>query len=75
MTRLEILCLIHNQAGGTIHQFNNLYGVDLLSLSDAEFNNKIQEQYRQGLYLASENEPESRDYCPDYSQSRYREDD
>lgn len=37
MNKLEILCLLHNQQGGTIHQFNEQYGKDLLALSDIDF--------------------------------------
>jgi len=29
-TTLQILCEIHSQQGGTIHQFNEKYGIDFL---------------------------------------------
>ncbi len=37
MTRLELLCLLHNQQGGTIFQFNKLYGVDFITMTEIEF--------------------------------------
>ena len=37
MTRLEILCKMHNQTGGTIHQFNSQYETDFLLMSDLMF--------------------------------------
>lgn len=37
MTRLEVLCKLHGKQGGTIHQYNVLYGVDILSLGNKEF--------------------------------------
>lgn len=37
MTRLEILCKLHNQQGGTIHDFNKTYGVDVLNLNNRNF--------------------------------------
>jgi len=37
MTRLEILCILHKQSGGTIHQFNSQYETDFLLMSDLMF--------------------------------------
>lgn len=37
MTRLEILCKLHKQQGGTIHDFNRAYNIDFLSLDKDEF--------------------------------------
>ena len=37
MTRLEILCKLHNQQGGAIHQFNQKYGMDILTLNNKAF--------------------------------------
>ena len=37
MTRLAILCQLHRQQGGTIHQFNHQYDTDFLALSEAMF--------------------------------------
>lgn len=36
-TRLEILCKVHNQAGGTIWDFNHDYGIDFLQLNNHDF--------------------------------------
>jgi hypothetical protein len=36
-TRLEILCELHGQQGGTIHQFDKQYGLDILGLSNRAF--------------------------------------
>jgi hypothetical protein len=41
MTRLEILCKAHNQQGGTIFQFEKLYKLDLLNLSEKEFRDMV----------------------------------
>lgn len=38
MTRLEVLCRLHGNTGGTIHQYNRLYGVDFRAMSDAQWN-------------------------------------
>lgn len=38
MSRLSLLCFLNNQSGGTIHQMNDKYKVDVLSLSEQEFN-------------------------------------
>lgn len=46
MTRLDVLCKLANQQGGTIFQFNTEYGIDFLALSDSEFNNWV---LREGL--------------------------
>lgn len=37
MNRLNILCKLHKQQGGTIHEFNNKYGMDILSLDNRAF--------------------------------------
>lgn len=37
MTRLEKLCELHGQQGGTIWQFNWRYGFDFLEMTDREF--------------------------------------
>lgn len=37
MTRLQILCKVHGQQGGTIWDFNHDYGVDFLELSNKDF--------------------------------------
>jgi hypothetical protein len=42
-TRLDRLCNIHKQQGGTIHQFNRQYGTDFLALTDEEFDAKTLE--------------------------------
>lgn len=36
-TKLEALCKAHAQQGGTIHQFNEQYGVNLLDISNSDF--------------------------------------
>lgn len=36
-TRLEVLCMIHKQQGGTIWDFNRRYNVDFIALSHNEF--------------------------------------
>ena len=36
-TRLDVLCEVHGQQGGTIHDFNKQYESDLLSISNKEF--------------------------------------
>lgn len=36
-TRLEILCEAHKIQGGTIFQFNRVYNVDFLSLTQSQF--------------------------------------
>ena len=36
-TRLELLCKVHNQQGGTIHQFNKQYNINFLFMSDKAF--------------------------------------
>lgn len=36
-TRLEILCDLHGQQGGTIFEFNRLYGVDFITMDEDEF--------------------------------------
>lgn len=41
MSRLADLCAVHNQQGGTIHQFNDIYKTDILNLTDSEFNQLI----------------------------------
>lgn len=38
-TRLEILCELHEQQGGTIHQFNKMYGIDFISLDEIQWVN------------------------------------
>lgn len=40
MNRLQKLCELHNQQGGTIHQFNALYGVDFITASLDELHNR-----------------------------------
>lgn len=42
MNRLEMLCVLNNQQGGTIHEFNNGFGCDFLSLTESEFKRTIQ---------------------------------
>ena len=37
MTRLEILLKLHGQQGGTIHEFNRMYKVDFLKMSENDF--------------------------------------
>lgn len=37
MTRLEVLCRMHKQQGGTIFQFNQMYGHDFISMSNWQF--------------------------------------
>ena len=37
MTRLETLCKAHDQQGGTIFQFERMYGIDFISMSDLGF--------------------------------------
>jgi hypothetical protein len=37
ITKLDTLLIAHGQQGGTIHQFNQDYGIDLLSLSNRDF--------------------------------------
>ena len=37
MTRLEILCKVHKQQGGTIFQFNDKYKVDFILMSEDSF--------------------------------------
>ena len=37
MTRLEKLCQLHGQQGGTIHEFNRQYSVDFMAMSDNEY--------------------------------------
>lgn len=37
MTRLEILCKLHNKQGGTIHDYNDLYNIDVLSLTNRQW--------------------------------------
>lgn len=37
MTKLEILCKLHNCQGGTIHEYNNKYSLDILNLTNKEF--------------------------------------
>lgn len=37
MTRVEKLCAVHGQQGGTIHQFNRKFRVNLLDLSEERF--------------------------------------
>lgn len=41
MTRLEKLCELHDQSGGTIHEFNNRYGVDFLEMPDYVFDEYV----------------------------------
>lgn len=41
MTRLQRLCVLHSQQGGTIFDFNRLYGFDILDLSDAAFERRF----------------------------------
>lgn len=41
MTRLETLCKLHGWHGGTIFQFNIMYDLDFLRLSDVEFDNWV----------------------------------
>lgn len=41
LTRLERLCVLHNVQGGTIHDFNNMYSLDILSLNETEWNNLV----------------------------------
>lgn len=36
-TRLDILCELHNQQGGTIHEFNTMYNMDFLNMSEDAF--------------------------------------
>lgn len=36
-TRLEILCDLYGQNGGTIHQFNEQYKTDILAMNNLEF--------------------------------------
>lgn len=36
-SRLQILCELHGADGGTIWQYNEMYGVDFLAISDEEF--------------------------------------
>lgn len=40
-TRLERLCELHSQTGGTIFQFNRLYKCEILDLSDAAFDRRF----------------------------------
>jgi hypothetical protein len=42
ISRLEVLCKVHGQTGGTIHEFNREYKVDFLAMSMVEFINAIQ---------------------------------
>jgi hypothetical protein len=37
MTRLDVLCKLHNQDGGTIHQFNSQYKTDWMAFSNFQF--------------------------------------
>lgn len=37
MTKLEALCELHGQSGGTIHQFNKQYGIDFLLTTNFQF--------------------------------------
>jgi hypothetical protein len=46
MTRLEVLCKLNNQQGGTIFQFNTEYGVNFLALTDSQFTEWV---LREGL--------------------------
>lgn len=41
MTRLDVLIKLHNNQGGTIHQFNRTYQLDFISMSEACFINFI----------------------------------
>lgn len=34
LTRLIVLCLLHNQQGGTIHQFNEKYETDFINMNE-----------------------------------------
>lgn len=36
-TRLEVLCKLNGQQGGTIHEFTRKYGVNILELSNKSF--------------------------------------
>jgi hypothetical protein len=38
MNRLQLLCYLNNQQGGTIHEFNTKYACDILLLSESDFN-------------------------------------
>lgn len=38
MTRLQLLCKLHNQQGGTIHDFNRLYKTDFILMNEDKFN-------------------------------------
>lgn len=40
-SRLAVLCKLHGQTGGTIHQFNERYKIDFLDLSEDEFSEWI----------------------------------
>lgn len=36
-TRLEILCELHNKQGGTIHEYNRMYNLDFINMSEDAF--------------------------------------
>jgi len=40
-TRLEQLCEIHNQQGGTIHAFNQRYKTDFIAMSNTQWSDAI----------------------------------
>lgn len=50
-TRLQVLCEIHNQQGGTIHQFNQKYKFDLLSFSNFQFKTWILYKFGYETYV------------------------
>ena len=37
MTRLQVLCNMHNVQGGTIHEYNKEYNTDFILMSDLDF--------------------------------------
>ena len=43
-TRLEILCKLHRQQGGTIFQFRDKYRLDFLAMTDDDFKRWVNAQ-------------------------------
>lgn len=51
MTRLEFLCKLHKQNGGTIHQFNSQYNTDWLAFSNFQFKCMILLKFGNDAYV------------------------